>query len=141
MRQPAARGDLLAARNGSSGAVDKLANRDSASGRNVRVRWIDLGPTLHSNFLQDRHQLGSECIERLLRFPNVDDSKALLPLPWDVGEQARDRPVGGRFHSLLPAGELAHGLLVLLLRHTLEDENYWHRYLLGSGTAAAYDAA
>src|ERR671931_127043 len=112
-----------------------------ASGRNVRVRGIDLGPTLHSYFLEDRHQLGSKCVERLLRFPDVDDSKALLPLPRDVGEQPGDRPVGGRFHPLFPAGELAHRLLVLLLRDTLEDEHDWHRYLLGSGTAAAYGAA
>ena len=101
------------------------------------MRRIDLGRPLDSDLLEDRHQLGGECIERFLRFPDVDDTKAFLPLPWDVGEQARNGPVGGRFHSFLPAGELANGLLVLLLRHTLVDENDWHRYLLGLGNCAS----
>src|SRR6266542_4422716 len=118
-------------------APGAFEERDIASGRDVRVRWVDLRCPLNSNLLEDRHQPGGECIERLLRFPNVDDPKAFLSLPWDVGEQARDRPVGGRFHPLLAPGELAHGLLVLLLRHTLEDENDWHRYLLALGNCAS----
>jgi hypothetical protein len=99
---------------------------------------IDLGLSLYADVLKDRHQLLGEAVERVLGFPHIHDAKAFLSLPWDVSEQALDRPVGRRFHTALAAGEPTYRFLVLLLRHTLVNEHDWHRYLLASGTAGAY---
>jgi hypothetical protein len=77
----------------SSGFSCFAAPIDGPSGRDERMRRVDLRLTLDADPLQNRHELLAEAAERVLGLPYVDNAEAVLAFAGDVRQKALDGPV------------------------------------------------
>src|SRR5437867_8832953 len=92
------------------------------------VRLIHLGRVGDPDLGQDRPELLAERVDGLLGLPDVDDSEPVGALAGDVHQDPVDGPVGQRLHLGLPACELLHRPVVVLLgdSRALVDEHDRH---------------
>ena len=73
---------------------------ESYSGRDERVRRVNLGLLGDAEFLQMRPEDLAEPVASLLRFPHVDHAKAVRPLACDVDQKALNWPVRPGLHPV-----------------------------------------
>ena len=81
------------------------------------MRRVSVRIAFDSHTLENRRERFAELAEGVLGFPDIHHAEAVRALSSGVRKQARDRPIGARFHAiLLPTRESLHGFFVRLLR-------------------------
>jgi hypothetical protein len=97
----------------------------------------ELGWLLDPDLLRDRPQRGSEALDRILRFEDIEDVEAVRPFPSGMNEKPVEWKVRSRLDSRLAIRELPNDLLVPFPRQRrgLMYGKNQHRYPLAVETA------